>query len=211
MPLASKGGHRDAEVGDQGASAGQEDVRWLHVAVDDSGRVESRQPAGDIGQDRHQDLGRQPSRFRCREAFRQGAVLAQIHDQEGHVADRWRCRLDVVDGNDIRVAERRQGAGLAIESSHDVGVGRLLRQQDLDGHIPFQAKVTSPEDGREAAGSDACVDPIAAHEGVAQPDHRGRVPEGTEDGSQPIVSDDPRPIQPSSHDPGRPKASIRRR
>ncbi len=106
------------------------------------------------------------------------------------VADRWHRRLDVVDGNDIRVAEGRQGAGFAIEPSHDVGVGRLIRQQDLDGHISFQAKVTSPEDGRETAGSDACVDPIATHEDVAQPDHRGRVPEGIDASSQPIVRHD---------------------
>ena len=66
-----------------------------------------------------------------REPLAQRLALEQLHDGVGDAA----VLAEVVDGQDVRVRERRDGLRLALEARERVGVRRRARGQDLDRDV----------------------------------------------------------------------------
>ena len=79
-----------------------------------------------------------------------------LHDDEIAAA----VRGDVVDDDDVRVAEGRGGLGLLDEALPAVGVGHLVGGQDLDGDGPVEVGVLGLVDGAHAALADLFEDPV---------------------------------------------------
>ena len=69
-------------------------------------------------------------------------------------------RGDVVDDDDVRVAEGRGGLGLLDEAASALGVGDLAGRQDLDGDGPVEVGVDGLVDGAHAAFADLFGDPV---------------------------------------------------
>ena len=89
---------------------------------------------------------------------RQAASLDEVHDQEMlPLAD-----ADFVDGDDVRVLERRGGDGLGAETLH--GLGRRVRpeQQQLEGDDPIQALLTGFIDDAHAPVPDLLQEFVVA-------------------------------------------------
>jgi hypothetical protein len=61
---------------------------------------------------------------------------------------------DVVQGADVRVVERRDGARLAEEPLHRLGVAARLVRQELDGDAAPQAQVFRRVDDAHAAAAE---------------------------------------------------------
>ena len=99
----------EAEVEDLQPPVGRdEQVRRLDVAVDDALAVGRGQPLGRLRRPQdHLALGRRAQRGHVAE------VLA--FEQFGHDVRRPVVRSDVVDGEDVRVVQRRDGPGLTLE------------------------------------------------------------------------------------------------
>ena len=73
---------------------------------------------------------------------------------------------NVVDGDNARVVELGQGAGLAQVLLGVVGAPDALGAGDLDGHVPVEINVAGEVDAPEASLAEPPDDPVAA-------DHRG--------------------------------------
>jgi len=140
------GGAGDAEVGERRPEPRPQDVRRLHVAVDDPDLVRRVQRLADL----HPDLEHLGERQRTAalEDLRVRPALAVLHDDVraavvGHAG--------VDDADDVRLAGERDGglqlAGNVRRRGHDV-----VDQQDLDGHGPVQ-----PDLGRAEHHSGAAV------------------------------------------------------
>ncbi len=67
---------------------------------------------------------------------------------------------DVVDDDDVGVAQGRGGLGLLGEAAPALGVGHLVRRQDLDSHGPVEVGVFGPVNGAHAALADPLDDPV---------------------------------------------------
>ena len=106
---------REPEVHDaHGAVAPDHDVLGLEVAVDDAGGVRGRQPAP--GGDEHvQDLA-PAARLRAQPLV-DGLALDELHRDEDAIVD----RAGVVDGDDVRVRQARDGARLAQQARAALG------------------------------------------------------------------------------------------
>ena len=108
----------DAEVGQQHATVGRdEDVAGLDVAVDEAGAVGLVEGAGDGGADVDRQLGPEP--LLGVEQLAQALAVDELHhDRLAAVVDE-----DVVDADDVGVAEPGDGDRLAAEALGDDGVG----------------------------------------------------------------------------------------
>ena len=102
---------RHTEVGDDGVTAIDENVRRLHVAVDHAVRVRVRQRVGDLAHDRDDVGERQP-------ALALEPVLQRLALNEGH-REVHEPVLRFAGGeqrDDVRVAERRGESRLPVEA-----------------------------------------------------------------------------------------------
>jgi hypothetical protein len=127
-------GARKAEVEQAGALPGQHDVAGLQVPMDDP------PPMGVV--ERVRDLDGIPKRLIERQRPPQQTLgerlaLEVLHHQEVDAAG----AADVVDGTDVRMAERSERPGLALEPGPERGVARHVLGQHLHGHGPVQARV----------------------------------------------------------------------
>ena len=96
----------DAEVDDLGLAARRDhDVGRLDVAVDDAGVVGSGEPACDLRAEGDDALDRQRPAL---DVLLERLALVAGHDDEHPAVD---GLVDVVDGADVRVVERRGGLG----------------------------------------------------------------------------------------------------
>jgi hypothetical protein len=73
----------------------------------------------------------------------QVGAVHQLHDE--------RRTLDAVDSRDVRVVQRRQHLGFALESRHPRGVADELIRQHLEGHRALEAAVRRTIDVAHAA------------------------------------------------------------
>ena len=107
-PLAGCDGEgaRDAEVGDDGLSAGEHDVAWLDVAVDHAERMGVAEGGGDIAGDAQGVLDGEGSL--AGEPIVERLAHKERHDKEEEVAAAGCARVE--------------GDGAAVEERHDVGV-----------------------------------------------------------------------------------------
>src|SRR5258706_316529 len=72
-----------------------------------------------------------------RETVAQRLPLKQLRDDVGRAV----VVPDVVDGDDVGVAEERGGLGLVFEAEQAILVGRHVGEENLDGDLAGQAKV----------------------------------------------------------------------
>ena len=122
-----------------------EDVVRLDVAVDDARGVRGAQRVCDLDRELEHPLGRRPSRGKLR--LQRLALQVFLHD-ESHPRV---VLANVVDGGDVRMVETRRGAGLALEPHHAVRIDGELGRQDLDRHLPVEARVMGQPDLAHAA------------------------------------------------------------
>ena len=101
------------------------------------------------------DLGRVVDDFVSRERPArqprgQRFALEELHDQEGDAV----LFAEVVQDADVRVVQRPDDAGFAIEALAQLRVGRELRGQDLDRDLTIEAGVDGAVHMAHASGGD---------------------------------------------------------
>ena len=67
----------------------------------------------------------------------------------------------VVHGDQARILQPCDGAGLALEPGQELAVARVPGIHDLQRHRPIQPEVQSAVHARHPAGGDQGVDPVA--------------------------------------------------
>lgn len=163
----------EAEVGDlRLALEGDHDVGRFDVAVDDAfamgvleGLADLPHPAGDVLRGESAGLD---------EGVQVGALDVLHHEVEPPVA-----RLaEIVDCDDVGVAEPGHGAGLALETLREMEPGGVLapgeaRRQDLDGDEPVEALLTGLVDRAHPAATEEAEELVAFQHGVEPGGERG--------------------------------------
>ena len=145
----------EAEVGEEGALAFDQDVVRLDVAVDDAGGVGGVERFGDLAE--QGDGARRRQRPLAVDRPAQVAALDQAHRHDQLAVDLAR----VEDRHHRRVVEAGGEAGLAQEAlAEALAVGQLAGDH-LQRHRPFQAEMRGPVDDAHAAPRDQRVDPVA--------------------------------------------------
>ena len=147
---------RQAEVEDlYPAVLGEHDVFRLQVAVDDSGGVGGGEAVGNLRRDVEQLAGRNglageqgTERFALDE-FADDVLLAGLDAK-------------VVDGDDVGVVERGDGAGLALEAAAVIGAGGACPREDLDGDVAIEPGVAGAVDLAHAADPESGLDLVVA-------------------------------------------------
>ena len=82
--------------------------------------------------------------------------LQQLHDDELPVV----VLADVVNGADVRMIQGRGGAGLTLETIDRMRMLRQFRRQELQRHVPLQARVLSAIDDTHPPTSQLLDDAI---------------------------------------------------
>ncbi len=101
----------------------------------------------------------------------EGLPLDQLHGQE---RDAVRL-LDRMDGDDVGMIDRRDGARLALESLQAIGVPGQGRRQRLEGDGPPERRVDRLEHDSHPPLSDLLEEPVVGH-GLSGPQaHRGDI------------------------------------
>ena len=127
----------DAEVGHlRHAGVGDEDVRRLHVAVDHAVAVGEGERVGHLGTEARGHVGAQ--RAVAADDLGERVAGHELHGHEVGAA----VLAPVVDPHDVRVVQAGRGLGLAAETLHEGGVGRVLGEQHLDGDLAVEQQVT---------------------------------------------------------------------
>jgi hypothetical protein len=123
--------------------------------MDDPAHVGHAEGASDVESD-----PRRLARLQTATASKPDGEVLPV-DEGHHEVGLVPVRAGVQAGDDVRVTEDRRGEGLAPEPVGEVGVGRDLGTQDLDGHLALQAEVGGPVDRGHPAASDDRPEPIA--------------------------------------------------
>ncbi len=141
-----------AEVEQLGARRGEHDVSGLR---DPGGRCRAGAP----------------SRARRRSRFRSGAPGEWQRPPLDTCGERFSFEefeheilgvviaADVVQAADVRVVERRDGLGLALEAGAELRVTREFRCEHLDGHLAVKARIARPIHLAHAPGADRARGP----------------------------------------------------
>jgi hypothetical protein len=124
------------------------DVAWLDVSVDHPVAMGVVQGAGKLPEQPHRPIHRQW----CRrpDDLAQGAAFQQVHDDVVEIV----LLGDVVDQDDVGVAQPGRDHRLAPEPLDDVRLVRQVRAQDFDGPGLLQRLVHTPVDGAHAAAAE---------------------------------------------------------
>ncbi|MEZ4239047.1 MAG: hypothetical protein R3F59_23415 [Myxococcota bacterium] len=153
----------EPEVGDDGAPLGrQQHVRRLEVAVDDAAGV-------GVGQrvEHHAEQVAQVGPHEAAAVLPEGAARQQVHHEVRGAGLEGAARgvggvvgdlAQVVDADDVRVVEARDGAGLLAELADAARPARALARQHLDRHGHVVAAVDGAPDLRHAAAPDALLE-----------------------------------------------------
>jgi hypothetical protein len=156
---------REAEVEDFDAAIfGQHDVFWLEVAVNDSGGVSGGQAVGYLRGDFEKFAGRdglageQRSERFTLDQFADDVLLAGFN-------------ADVVNGDDVGVVERGDGAGFALKAAAQIGAGGDFFAEDLDGDVAIKARIAGAVNFAHAADAENRLDLIVAESGVGGEGH----------------------------------------
>jgi hypothetical protein len=166
-------GHRrvdalgEAEVEDLHVPVvGHEDVVGLEVAVHDAASVRRGEPARDLQRPVDGLLLRHG---RGVEPAAQRLALEQL----GHGVGDAVVPAEVVDREDVRMRERGDGLGLALEARERVGVGGQLRGEDLDGDVAVELRVAGAVDLAHPAGAERREDFVGPETGPGSQRHGG--------------------------------------
>ena len=164
----------EAEVGDpDGAVAPEQDVGRLEVAVDQPGRVGGREPLPG----RDEALANLLPRVRLAlgsgvDPALEAAAVDELHGHEHPLA----VGPDVVDGDDVGVAELGHRLGLAQESALALGRGHgpgAAREQQLDGDLAVELGIVGGVDLPHAADAEPLEHDVAAD--LVAADERARL------------------------------------
>ncbi|HET7581626.1 MAG TPA: hypothetical protein VFL75_02590 [Candidatus Limnocylindria bacterium] len=164
-------GAGDPKIDEARVAAGclDQDVRRLHVAMDDSSLVGMEQCLGDLSRDAR-GLGRGHRTLACQPRGQRFPV-DQLHDDRGVLVGAG----DVVDGRDGRVRQRGRGPRLGGQPATGCLVGKQVRVEQLDGHRPAELDVpAAPDAGRSACG-ELFVEAVAAKHQHRHGGHRAAV------------------------------------
>lgn len=154
-------GHLDDPLG------AQHEVRGLHVAVDHPGPLRGAQAVRDLDHGLARLLGRH--RLAPPEDRVEVAAAHPLHGEvERLLASRGRAPADVVDGDDVRVAELRLRARLAQEAVDHPGLAGHVAPQHLDGHGAVQRGVPRGVDLSHAPLAEARLDHEVIERGADQ-------------------------------------------
>src|ERR1700722_16592460 len=85
---------------------------------------------------------------------------------------------DVVDGEDVWMVQRGDGAGFLLEAAEAVGVFRKSFREDFDGYVAAEAGVFCTEDFAHSASADWGDNFVGAEFSAAGECHRLPSPEG---------------------------------
>ena len=156
---------REAEVDEPGAAGRDEDVRRLHVAVDDPLPVRLGEPLRDLLDERH-ELSRRRPRARVLPERR---AVDELHRDvgDGLPLDLGLSRL--VDRRDSRVREGRRGARL-VEERRASGGG--VGAEDLQRDVAAEARVAREPDLSRRAGAPELADLVRSHAKTGREVHR---------------------------------------
>src|SRR4051812_30305224 len=119
---------------------GEQDVRRLHVAMNEPLIMSGAEPGADVPHERHSVRGRQPPV--AVQPLGQVLALDVAHDEEHASA----VLTDFVDRNDIRMSKRRCALGLRGERRAEPWVSGDLRTYDLEAEGAACPELTRAED-----------------------------------------------------------------
>ena len=138
----------DAEIGNvRLASAIDQDVGGLQIAVQDAALMRVVNRAAHFGQQAHAFTRRsQEPRYFAREAV----PLDELHAEEVAAL----MLTDLVNGNDIRVIEARRRLDLVVKAVQFARRRKLAGQDHLEGDRPIQADLAGLVDDAHAAAGD---------------------------------------------------------
>ncbi len=152
----------DAEVGDPHRAIGcQHDVARFYVTVVDACGMSHGEGRGRFGD----DLGGTPRQQR---SFGSGDVTErasfdQLHDHVVGVA----VLTEVVDADDVGMAQVGGRLGLATETRREGPVRSEVRMQDLDRHRSAEGEILRLEDVAHAPASEVSDDSVATGQGAS--------------------------------------------
>ena len=158
---------REAEIEQLRARARQHHVARLQIAVDDAVAVRAIERVGDLGRVADDLVGRQRP---ARQPRGQRLALEVLHDQEGDAV----LLADVVEHADVRVVQRPDDAGFAVEALAELRVGGELRRQDLDRDLAIEAGVDGAVDLPHASGGDGGNYFVGTQPGAGEPETGSR-------------------------------------
>ena len=125
----------DAEVGDlHPALRVEQDVLRLDVAVQDAFVVGELERLANLRHEHHRLLRGEPARLH---RLAQVYAVHELHQQVEEPAG----LAEVMDGDDVRVVQPRQHAGLAVESLGEGGVGGQRLRQELERDEAVQLRL----------------------------------------------------------------------
>jgi hypothetical protein len=144
------------------------DVGGLQVTVDDAPLVRGGQTIGDLSGHLQRIVHRErPALDALGEIF----ARHQLHHERtgARRAIRGGHLLEAVDLRDVRVIERRERSGLALESREAIGIERRGWRADLERHVATELRVACAVHLAHAAGAQLREDLVGA-EGPADHD-----------------------------------------
>ena len=148
----------DAEVGDVGVLgtglAAEQDVGRLDVAVDEASGVDRVEPVADLGDQGGRLLGAEPADLRQPPAQIGAADVA--HRDPGDPA----LFARGVDRDDVRMLDRGSDPRLLGEAPGEDLIRRRLGGDQLQRHLPFQARLQRQIEDPHPAAAEAALDPV---------------------------------------------------
>jgi hypothetical protein len=143
---------RQAEVENlHHAVAGDEDVLRLEIAMGDAALMGGGQPLRDLMSpvERAADF-----ELALLQPLAQRGPFEQLHDR----VERSAVGPEVVNGEDVRMRQRRDGASLPLEPRQGVAGMGVRPDQNFDGDVALQTLVARPPDLPHPARADAADD-----------------------------------------------------
>ena len=147
------------------------DVRRFQITMNDPAFVRGFQRLRDLPRNRQRLIDRTRS---ARDPLREVFALDQLHDQCERVAR----PFEAVNLRDVRMIERGEDFGLALEPRQPLSVLGHVGRQHLEGDLALQRRVLGPVDLAHAAGAQEGEDFVGAEPGAGgQPrDYSGLSP-----------------------------------
>ena len=146
---------RQAEVGQVGVLAAEQDVGGLDVAVDQPGRVRGVERARDLVDDQRRPQRVQPA-LGAQQLVQVGARHPAHHEVQPAV-----LLARLVDRDHVRMIDRRRHPRLALEALAEARVGRVLGGDQLQRDRAPERELGGAVDDAHAAAAGDRLDPAA--------------------------------------------------
>ncbi len=144
----------EAEIEDFDAAVmGDHDVGGFEVAMDDALFVRGGERVGDSLGDFDDLRGRKAT------GVREAVERLAFDEFHGEEVDAFGF-FDREDGDDVRMIERGDGTGFALEASEAIGVGRGVGRENFEGDVPLEFYVGGAIDLAHAAGAEGADDVV---------------------------------------------------